>query len=520
MTIQEYFSWMFSAGTEAAYLCMGLTAFFVLASLGEFFAGARRGIGRQLLHGVFTVIALFGSYIITEMIITELHTFFSNYTVSDMLMGIESATPDGLGISEDIYNLIASIDTHLAELILTVPVATLVAPVAFLIIFAIVNLLLKIIFWIFGRIVPGRRGIASGALGMLVGLAEGVIVASLSLLPFAAISNVIGDAVLEMSENNIENEEITSFYDEYVEPVRETPIFTLTYKLGGEAMLENWAKVELGYGEIDMRVELSHVLDIISALASFEETDWTSLTDSERDSLNHIVDTVCSSEYLSDVFSGLFITLSNMSEDGESGDEGELFAALVDDMLEIFRTSTKDNVALDVKTFKNMYFILLDENILTAYNGEGGSDEVLDALVRTDSDGKTAITRIIDTLSDNPRTAPMVSTLTKLSVSIMAESLGLDESAAEIYDNVKDGVNDILSIDHEDYASPEEYKEAVADSLETTLTEQGITLEREIIDGMADFVEKNFKEHDELSDEEINRIILSYYDAFVSLGVN
>ncbi len=518
MTLQEYVNWMFTSGTEAAYLCIGLSAFFVLASLGEFFSGFRRGIGRELLHAVFTVVSLFLSFIITNALIGELHTLFSSHTIADMLEGIESAIPN-LEISADIHNIIASIDTHLAELILTLPIATLVAPIAFLVIFAIVNILARIVFWIVGRVVPARQGFVSGILGMAVGLAEGVIVASLSLLPFAAVSDTISYAVEEMAEDDVQNEQITAFYEDYVKPMSETPVFTLTYMLGGEAMLDEFASVDVGYGEIDMRDELGCAVDIISSLAAFKETDWTSLTADEQAALSHIVDTISDSEYFSDVFSGLFITVSNMSDTlGLGNEEGELFGALLDDMMLIFKTSTRENIALDLNTFKNMYFILLDSGILSAYNGEGGSDAVLDALISTDSEGKTAITRIIDTLSLNPRTSPIVSTLTKLSVSIMAESLGLDEDAAAIYENVKDGVNDILSINHEDYATPEEYKAAVADSLEGTLSGQGITLEREIIDGMADYVEKNFKEHDELSDEDINKIILSYYDAFVGMN--
>ena len=33
--------------------------------------------------------------------------------------------------------------------------------------------------------------------------------------------------------------------------------------------------------------------------------------------------------------------------------------------------------------------------------------------------------------------------------------------------------------------------------------------------GMADYVEKNYKEHSALSDEDINKIILSYYDSLI-----
>ncbi len=519
MTIQEYVNWMFNSKTEAAYLCIGLTAFFILAALGELFSGLRRGVAKQLLHAIFTAVSLFISFLITEALIKELHTLFESYTLSDMLRGIESVIPS-IKLDSSVHEVLAAINPHLAELILTLPIATVLAPVAFLIIFAVVTIVARIIFWIVSKIVPRGEGIVSRVLGMAVGLCEGVLVASLTLLPFAAISDSVGVAAEKLAQSDAENKELTAFYEDYAAPMKATPLFSLTYALGGEIMLDEFAKVDVGYGEIDMREELGCAVDIISSLTSLKDVNWASLTPEQKNSVVHMIDSIRSSEYFTDVFAGVFVTVANITDNIEVGEEGELLSSLYSDMLTVFKTSTKQTVSNDLLTFKNMYFMLHDENILSAYNGEGGPEDVLDALIATDDAGDTVISRLIGILSDNPRTSPLVTTLTKLSVSIMAQSLGLGEEAAEVYENVKDGINGILSINHEDYATPDEYKEAVADTLNATLSEQGINLDSEIIDGMADFVEKNFKEHDELSDEDINKIILSYYDAFVSLRAN
>ena len=109
--------------------------------------------------------------------------------------------------------------------------------------------------------------------------------------------------------------------------------------------------------------------------------------------------------------------------------------------------------------------------------------------------------------------------VTELSVALISSSIGLDEDATEVYNNVKEGMKDVLAIKPTDYPDTEEgkeqYKEDLSKELDTTLKENGIELEPEIIDGIADYIDENVEIKDEYTDEEINDVILSYYDAYV-----
>ena len=108
---------------------------------------------------------------------------------------------------------------------------------------------------------------------------------------------------------------------------------------------------------------------------------------------------------------------------------------------------------------------------------------------------------------------PLVTMLTKLSLSIMMNDVGV-EKGNEVYDTVKEGVTGVISIDKTQYETEEEYVDAVSDSLDKTLNDHDIDLAPEIVDSMAKYVADNYSDLEEITDDEINDTILSYYEAY------
>ena len=516
MTFSEYFNWMFTARNEAAYVCIGITAFFILAVLGEMLSGLRRGVGRQLFHLILSVVAFFISFAVTERAVTELHTLFTNYTVEEMLVTIESYV--NLSLNAEVRAALVGIDAHLAELILTLPMATIVAPVLFTVAYAIINLLVKVIYWTLGRFVPRAGNVASRGLGAIVGAAEAAVISALLLLPFMAICQITDSATDRIVAEGNEDSKIVEIHEEFIGPMSETPIFRLTAILGGDAMLDSFAKVDMGEGEIDLRDEMVAALDIVDAVLEITDADFAALTPEQKGAITRMVNGVGTSDLWSEIFAEVFVTLSETSDGANSAEDGELMAVIVDDMLYIFSTSTKDNIGSDLSTFKELFFILSDEGIITAFN-EGNTDSLLTILSSKDEEDKAVISRIMSTLTDNERTALIADTLMELSISIMAENLGVGEDAAALYEDVKAGISDITSIDYESCASDEEYEEKIAESLSDTLTEQGITVSDEALSEMAGVAADICKENDfeNLSDAQINDIILEYYNSYADL---
>ena len=72
-----------------------------------------------------------------------------------------------------------------------------------------------------------------------------------------------------------------------------------------------------------------------------------------------------------------------------------------------------------------------------------------------------------------------------------------------------------VSIKKDEYETEEEYVGAISDSLNSTLVDNGIELDKALVDDMAQHVADNFGDKENLSDEEIDSIILSYYAAYL-----
>jgi hypothetical protein len=195
----------------------------------------------------------------------------------------------------------------------------------------------------------------------------------------------------------------------------------------------------------------------------------------------------------------------------------------------IFETSDRNNVTKDLETFLNVYFVLSDFEVLKFFDaGENEAGLKVEDLLTEEKDGKTIITHIIDTLSANERTKSLVTALTKFSLKIMADTVGniLPEGmdAEVLYDGVREGMADVLLDVNNPDIPEEEKKEVVKDTLNQTLVNAGVLtedtpLDDEIMSNIADHVITEFAGKEELSDDDINGAILSYFTKYGTEGI-
>ena len=83
---------------------------------------------------------------------------------------------------------------------------------------------------------------------------------------------------------------------------------------------------------------------------------------------------------------------------------------------------------------------------------------------------------------------------------------------------VKTGLNNVITINKNDFATEEEYREELTNTIETTINDTiGVELEPEVVDEIADFVDENYAERvEELTDEEFNEIMFEVIDIYQS----
>ena len=184
----------------------------------------------------------------------------------------------------------------------------------------------------------------------------------------------------------------------------------------------------------------------------------------------------------------------------------------VTSIVTVFSDSSRANLGGDLNTVIHIYFILADNHVIANFYED---DDLRDCLLTPHEDGKNVIDYVVDELYLNPRTAGIVNALTEISVKIMCEELNLEDDAKEIYENVKTDVTDILNMNESDFSSTEEYREAVSTELKETLDNNNITLDENIVESMSEFIAENYNETSgEITDEDINKAILSYYKSY------
>jgi len=490
----------------------GVLVFFIIFAVA--LQGLRRGLYRQLIHTGCVIISALIAFFICKGIWGNVLTMFDGQTSLEIITSLENSLETA--IEPKTKEILVNMDPALFSYVLALPLGIIVFPFMFTIYFAIVNFIFWIIYLIVRMSLKLDRGMGmrNKLSALAIGAVEGIIVAVVVFLPFANLANVAED-VIAVSE---ESGGIESDIDlESLDPMLNNAGFGVVNTLGGKAIANSFTTVRID-GEKD-NIREDAILLVKTFLVEFktlENTDWNNLTQDDKDALESIKKSVTSSDYLSSVVSlalnGLAANLENNSDSTEIQPPLDQFMPIA---LNMIATSTKDNLETDIDTVLSVYYILSDSGVLTAE--KDGKDPV-DLLTVTDANGDTVITRIINVLNANSRTSALVTALTKYSLTLLAPNLGDDVDIAEVYDDVKSTINeDILSVDKTDYANDEEYIDALSGNLDTALKEHSIELEPEIVEDIAEYIDSEFISNGvtEVTDEQFNDIILSYYDYYL-----
>ena len=470
----------------------------IILTAWEAWRGFCRGAVRQGVHAAFMILSAFIAYWATCGFVDSAMAELGSYDVAEILASPEISE----AVPAFVITVIEKADPTLLSYVLSAPLSLLIAPIVFLNLFIIVLVLAKIVCTVaiaFLGFLLGERRLRY--VGMAIGALQGFAIAMVMLMPFAGVLGVINDTI---EETGYERDEIV--LDE------ENGIFALARKLGGDAMLESFSSVEIDGKEYVLAGEASNMLKILIIGEDIAEADFTALTDSEKAILDDMLKIVYDSDYLTALLSGALGLGGEVTE--ELANELEIeddYRGLVIAMGQVFSAGNADVLETDLEALKSAYYILCDNGALSAISD--GSDALSEAMAKKDENGNTVVTRVTTILNKNDRTRPIINELTKLSLKLITS--GDEAVSEEVYENVKTGVAETLTIDKTEYETPEEYKAAVTESLDATLKENNIELDSEVVADMAEYIDENYDDLKDATDEQINEIILSYHDAYI-----
>lgn len=500
----------------------------VFALIGAY-KGARRGISRQVIRSITVIASVFISLFLTKLLSGTATVWLENRTGEEILAMLQSINIP----IEQFEELVTNLDGDTLTRLMSIPLALVVMPVCFVICFLLVKLVMliphAILSGIFG-FTHRKNNVLTRLLGMALGVVHGVIVAALIIAPMAGAIGEFTAVIEEMQEEAPEDQatiRFTAFYEENLKPAAEDTVIKTVAKYGGRDLYSKLATVKIGNTDYDMVATLKEpATEIAVGVNHLWGWDWKKPTPENEAAIEGIIDAICESEYTAHLVANLCAYVSHVYEDS-SFTEGleEPLSDVVEAAFNTIALIDQGSLEADLGSLTEAYFILARENVIYAMEF-GDTDAITAALTKecTDENGNTTtiVKSLIDTLNSNEHTAPLVTTLAKISVSTMAQQLGMDENMHQLYEDVRAGLSDTLSISKEN-KTEEEYKAEVSTSLDTVLQNNGIELEAEIVDGMADFIYENYDElnkvdsdgDSQLSEQEINDVIFSYFDAYM-----
>ena len=537
----ELMAWL--TETFSSFAAIAVVVFLGFALWGAF-QGFRRSIFRQVIHVVVTFITAVIAFSLTSGACDAILQSFIDLTPAEFVATLEqSLLENGVVLTEEVKGVLATFDMATIGYALALIINTIAAPAVFAILFGLIALVGKIVTSVLCFFVPKGQTLTYKILGVVGGVLEGALIAGVVLLPLVGWVNIAGGAVDVIRENAPADDEaaieIVEFYDDIVLPLEKHAIFQMVGGLGGDAALEKIATVEIDGQKKDLRNEFNVVIKLGYDISKLSETDFLALTEGDKSIIDGIVDECDSSIIVSRITCGVV----NGIADAISG--GVIPVQVTDTYYNILMEavailgSEKTNPATlgqNLTTFKNVYYTLSDNGVLAVFKqGEDGATategDITAALTNKDENGDTVLNKIINELDKNENTRSLIPLVGKLAMAALYDSLGIPEGSEEAYEQVKETIQEVLTVDTSDPNAKETIEQSLTETLENigiTVSDNGTdgTISSEAIEVMAEYVmekqdeikEKLEQENidiENISDADILNVILSYYTNFL-----
>ena len=498
-----------------------LTAIFAIVVLLKTRKGAKRGAYQQPIHLGVVLVGAIISFITTLILSSSIFTALDGFTMEELVAGIESVT--GAPFDEQMRGVLLSINPSTITALLALPVA-LMCPIIFTVCYFILSFFTNIIFKIVCKAcgIKKRRDTVGKVIGASLGALEGVLVMTLFLVPMCSMLNLTIAVTSEIQTDDAATVEVF----EAIEDFTETPVMQLASFAGGDFLTRELTTVHVQDSDVNLSNEIAVGFEIFNNISLLTNIGEGEISEEQRAAVNAIISALERSDYLplilSDATHAVSVLVFGNIPENPTKPEEKLTKALAD----MLSSSTPDTIVDDLSMIMDAAFLLIDNGVLEALEG-GDQDTVMNLLTAKDEEGNTIIKQAIRLLTKNPRTTGIIASLNELSVSLMCQSFGIEGDAAQVYEDLKQGLNDVAAITPDSYETEEEYHEALGETLNQTLVDNGIELEEEMLDTMTGYVGDYLEEarengtlDEQLTDENVTEIILTYYDAYLQYQEN
>ena len=517
MDLFEYIERMKALGGPVATVAVVMLCLFLVFIIIKMLGGMRRGTWKQLFRSGTTLAAAIISYSVAVMLSNSIMGSTSSGSIEEFIALMDGYFP---GIGEILTQALSTFNTEVFEYVIILPAAIVLMPMLAAAIFLLINLILQIVRNILIKVF-GFKATKSNSQrlgGALLGGIEAIIWVIIVTLPITGIIGIADRACDRALESGTENSDLEAAYNEFILPFTENPAYTFIDALGSGALSDGIATIEINEVKTNLRDELLYLAQIgMVEIPALEGADFAALSESNKASLDNITDALHHSPFVSSVIAGVIQSSSGfMNSDlipfDKAGEYGGLFASLLD----FLEGVTQGTLAQDINTIMSVYYAISDSGVIKELEESEGAD-LMALLQDKRREGDDTIPKIIGILQDNPRTAAMVKAMTETLLSSLSTGVQLPNGStvSVSYDSLKNDMSNVLSVERSDYATDDEYYGAIGAVLDSTLRENGIALEGEIIDSIAEYIGDEYSDIDEMTDAQFNDMLLYYYDAYL-----
>ena len=518
MDLFEYISLMKEKNTPFAIAGVVILCLFLLVIIFKMLGGMRRGTWRQLLRTGLTVLAAVASYIVAIILSNSIIGSTENNikTIENLIPMIEGYIP---GIGDIIRNVLLSFDTELFDQVILLPATVIFIPVVATLAFLVINLVLKIVRAIIVKIFKFKKAKKNSQRlgGALLAVIEAVVWIIMVTLPITGVLILVDRAYDESvgSRRSDNAAEITEFFDEYIDPFTENPAFTFIESFGCASLADGIATVDIEGEKVNLRNETVSITKvIIFEIPMLKGIDFSNLNEENKVGINNLINGLCESRYMSNLFVGTLQSASsvlNLDIFSSITEEGE-FSGFFSSLIGYLESVNTDTLHEDLDTIKNLFYTLSDSGVLKELMN--GNTDIIGMLQEQHKAGDNTINELVSILQGNARTASLVKSVTESLISSLV-NVDLGNGVTVTYDTLKESMNDVLSVKPENYESEDKYMEALSGTLNETLNEHGIELEKEVVDSIAEFIDDKELNTEEFTDQDFTDVLLHYYDAYL-----